>query len=145
IELKSAPEEDADISVVREGELTEDEKLKRLMDESKSRLNDQLSKFKDEAGQTSRAQETSNVENPMAGKYTIQLGSYATIEAAIRFAEGFTVRGYCRILSEVVMPGKGRWYIASLGLFDTVEEAKTYIRQEHSPFSGQDHVISEIK
>lgn len=146
IELKSVPEEDADVSVIKEGELTEEEKLKRLMDESKSRLNDQLSKFKDEAGATTSVPDASvQMANPMAGKFTIQLGSYGTVEEAKQFAEGFTVRGYSPILNEVIIPGKGKWYRVSLGLFDTVEEAKTYIRQEQSLFAGQDHIITEIK
>ena len=147
VELKSVPEEDADVSVIREGELTEEEKLKRLMDESKSRLNDQLSKFKNEANTSTAPAETAPAAtaNPMAGKFTIQLGSYGTVEEAKQFAEGFTVRGYSPILNEVVIPGKGKWYRVSLGLFDTVEEAKSYIRQEQSLFAGQDHIITEIK
>src|SRR5690606_26807302 len=83
--------------------------------------------------------------SPMAGKYTIQLGSYNSMEEARQFAEGFTVRGYSPIINEVKIPGKGNWYRVSLGLFNTVDEAKTYIKSEQSLFSGQDHIIAEIK
>jgi septal ring-binding cell division protein DamX len=80
----------------------------------------------------------------MVGKYTIQLGSYNTLDEAKQFAEGFTVRGYNPIINEVKIEGKGTWYRVSLGVFTTVEEAKSYIKQEQSLFSGQDHVISKI-
>lgn len=147
LELKSSLEEDAEVSVIKESELSDEEKLKRLMDESKSRLNDELNKFKEDT-QAPRAEATptpSNTTNPMAGKFTIQLGSYNSVEEARAFAEGFTVRGYSPIINEVNIAGKGKWYRVSLGLFDTPEEAKAYIRQEQSLFAGQDHIITEIK
>jgi cell division protein FtsN len=81
----------------------------------------------------------------MAGKFTIQLGSYSDIEEAKQFAEGFTVRGYSPIINEVRIDGKGTWYRVSLGLFNTVEEARSYIKEEQSLFQGQEHVISEIR
>ena len=147
-ELKSPLEEDAEVSVIKENELSDEEKLKRLMDESKSRLNDELNKFREDTpaprGADSSVEEVPT-DNPMAGKFTIQLGSYNTVEEARQFAEGFTVRGYSPILNEVVIPGKGKWYRVSLGLFDSTEEAKNYIRQEQSLFAGQDHIITEIK
>ena len=146
VELKSAAEEDAEATVTEDSKLTDEEKLKKLMDESKSRLSDELNKFSTEekpANMTSADQ--SAQKNEMAGKFTIQLGSYNTVEEAKQFAEGFTVRGYSPIINEVRIEGKGIWYRVSLGLFNSVEEAKAYIKQEQSLFSGQEHVISEIK
>lgn len=154
VELKSAAEEDADNTVAEESKLTDEEKLKKLMDESKDRLTDELEKFsKDEqpamstaaapAAGTSVAGE--EPKSTVAGKYTIQLGSYNTAEEAKQFAEGFTVRGYNPIINEVKIPGKGNWYRVSLGLFQSVDEAKAYVRQEQSLFSGQDHIITEIR
>jgi cell division protein FtsN len=67
------------------------------------------------------------------------------LNEAKQFAEGFTVRGYNPIINEVKIDGKGTWYRVSLGLFNSVDEAKTYIKQEQSLFSGQEHVISEIQ
>lgn len=147
LEFKSNLEEDAEVSVIKESELSDEEKLKRLMDESKSRLSDELNKFREEipSAPSETASSTSTTTNPMAGKFTIQLGSYNSIEEARQFAEGFTVRGYSPILNEVNIAGKGKWYRVSLGLFDSVEEAKAYIRQEQSLFAGQDHIITEIK
>lgn len=139
VELKSTVEEDAEAVVSEDAKLTDEEKLKKLMDESKNRLSDELEKFSTPATTTAAPQST------MAGKFTIQLGSYNTVDEAKQFAEGFTVRGYSPIINEVKIEGKGNWYRVSLGLFDSVEEAKTYIKSEQSLFAGQDHIITEIK
>jgi septal ring-binding cell division protein DamX len=142
VELKSTAEEDAEKIISEDEKLTDDEKLKKLMDESKTRLSDELEKFSSEE----KPAATESVTSPsMDGKYTIQLGSYNTVEEAKQFAEGFTVRGYSPIVNEVKIEGKGTWFRVSLGLFNTVEEAKAYIKQEQSLFSGQEHVISELK
>jgi cell division protein FtsN len=146
VELKSTVEEDADATISEDSKLTDDEKLKKLMDESKSRLTNELDKFSSEE---LPAQKTGDAEaapqSTLAGKFTIQLGSYNTAEEAKQFAEGFSVRGYNPIINEVKIEGKGTWYRVSLGLFNSVEEAKAYIKQEQSLFSGQEHVISELK
>ncbi len=146
VELKSALEEDVEKVVEEDSGLTDDEKLKKLMDESKNRLTDELEKFSEENKPQAAKTEPAPVEpSPMAGKFTIQLGSYETMDEAKQFAEGFTVRGYNPIINEVSISGKGNWYRVSLGLFNTVEEAKAYIKEEQSLFSGQEHIISEIK
>jgi cell division protein FtsN len=144
VELKSTVEEDAESTIVEDSKLTDEEKLKKLMEESKSRLTEELEKFSSE-DKNSAPQEDLAPRSEMAGKYTIQLGSYNTVDEAKQFAEGFTVRGYSPIINEVTIEGKGTWYRVSLGLFNSVDEAKAYIRQEQSLFSGQEHVISEIK
>ncbi len=146
VELKSALEEDVEKVVEEDSGLTDDEKLKKLMDESKNRLTDELEKFSDDnKTKAVKVEETPAAPSPMAGKFTIQLGSYETMDEAKQFAEGFTVRGYNPIINEVSIAGKGNWYRVSLGLFNTVEEAKAYIKEEQSLFSGQEHIISEIK
>jgi septal ring-binding cell division protein DamX len=147
VELKSTVEEDAEKILSTDAQLTDEEKLRKLMEESKTKLADELQKFSTEETAAS-AQATAGAgpaKNPMAGKYTIQLGSYNTVDEAKQFAEGFTVRGYNPIINEVKIEGKGTWFRVSLGVFDTVEGAKRYIREEKSLFSGQDHVITEIK
>jgi cell division protein FtsN len=146
VELKSSVEEDVEKTLSTDAQLTDEEKLKKLMDESKEKLSDELQKFSSEESKNAPAtSEAPAAANPMAGKYTIQLGSYNTIEEAKQFAEGFTVRGYNPIINEVKIEGKGTWFRVSLGAFDTVEAAKKYIREEKSLFAGQDHVITEIK
>lgn len=144
VELKSAAEEDVDKTLSENSKLTDEERLKKLMDESKNRLSDELQKFSSEE----KPATTSSSEAPQSklnGKFTIQLGSYNNLNEAKQFAEGFTVRGYNPIINEVKIDGKGTWYRVSLGLFNSVDEAKTYIKQEQSLFSGQEHVISEIQ
>lgn len=146
VELKSTVEEDAEATISEDSKLTDEEKLKKLMEESKSRLTNELDKFSsEEKPATADAGALSSQQSSSAGKYTIQLGSYNTVEEAKQFAEGFTVRGYSPIINEVKIEGKGTWYRVSLGLFNTVDEAKAYIKQEQSLFSGQEHVISELK
>ncbi|MBF0315520.1 MAG: SPOR domain-containing protein [Oligoflexia bacterium] len=80
----------------------------------------------------------------LSGKYTIQLGSYQQESDAIKFADGFRIRGYNPILSEVRIPDKGIWYRVSLGTFNSISEAKEYISKEESLFQGQDYVITEF-
>jgi hypothetical protein len=149
VELKSNLEEDVDQIVEEGSKLTDEEKLKKLMEESKGRLADELEKFstEDKGAVVKRGQGSTNEKSTssMAGKFTIQLGSYPNIEEAKQFAEGFAVRGYSPIINETRIEGKGTWYRVSLGLFNSVDEAKAYVRSEQSLFSGQDYVISEIK
>lgn len=145
VELKSADEEDAEATALEESKLTDDEKLKKLMDESKTKLSDELKKFSSEDKPGAADAGAAGAQSPMVGKFTIQLGSYDTMEEAKQFAEGFTVRGYSPIINEVKIEGKGNWYRVSLGLFDSVDAAKDYIKGEQSLFAGQDHIITEIK
>jgi cell division protein FtsN len=147
LELKSNLEEDAEKSVETESQLSDEEKLKKLMEESKGRLTEELEKFSSEEkpAVSANASSVKSTSSPMAGKFTIQLGSYNTMDEAKQFAEGFTVRGYSPIINEVKIPGKGNWYRVSLGLFNTVDEAKSYIKAEQTLFSGQDHIITEIR
>jgi cell division protein FtsN len=144
VELKSVDEEDAEATVEADSKLTDEDKLKKLMDESKGRLTDELEKFSKEEAPAPQTTST-EAKAPATGKFTIQLGSYNTMDEAKQFAEGFTVRGYSPIINEVKIEGKGNWYRVSLGLFQNIEEAKNYIRQEQSLFSGQDHIITEIR
>jgi septal ring-binding cell division protein DamX len=146
VTLKSGLEEDVDKTVEEDSKLTDEEKLRKLMDEQQNLLKDNLEKVSSEepAMSTNQSVEPKS-SNAMAGKFTIQLGSYPTLEEAKQFAEGFSVRGYSPIINETQLEGKGTWYRVSLGLFNTVDEAKTYIKGEQSLFSGQDYVITEIK
>lgn len=152
VELKSSLEEDADKTIADDSKLTDEEKLKKLMDESKTRLSNELEKFSSEetpakvdSATTPEATGTIGAQSSGNGRFTIQLGSYNTVDEAKQFAEGFTVRGYNPIINEVKIEGKGNWYRVSLGLFNTVDEAKAYIKTEQSLFSGQDHIITEIR
>jgi septal ring-binding cell division protein DamX len=145
VELKSGVEEDADSTIADEAKISDEEKLKKLMDESKTRLSDELEKFSTEDKASVNQSVAPKTSSATAGKFTIQLGSYPSVDEAKQFAEGFTVRGYSPIINESTIEGKGTWYRVSLGLFGSTEEAKTYIKNEQSLFSGQDYVITELK
>lgn len=86
-----------------------------------------------------------NVNDPYAGKFTIQLGSHRSIKEAEEFAQGFKARGYNPIVSEVEIAGRGTWFRVSLGAFDNITEAKDYIIKEKSLFQGQDYVITRFE
>jgi cell division septation protein DedD len=160
VELKSDLEEAAE-APSEEDKLSDEEKLNKLMDDSKNKLNEEIKDTSSEekpAPQVEKVPSTqvvpspvttkptpSNVASPYTGKYTIQLGSYNTADEAKQFAEGFSVRGYNPIVNEVVIPNKGVWYRVSLGVFDSTEEAKNYIKKEQSLFQGQNYIISEIQ
>jgi cell division protein FtsN len=146
VTLKSGLEEDVEKTVAEDSKLTDEEKLRKLMEEQQNLLKDNLEKMSSEEPAQSSTPGTENkTSSSMIGKYTIQLGSYPNMEEAKQFAEGFSIRGYSPIINETKISGKGTWYRVSLGLFGTVEEAKSYIKAEQSLFSGQDYVISEIK
>jgi septal ring-binding cell division protein DamX len=82
-----------------------------------------------------------SLKDQYSGKYTIQLGSHRSLDEAEAFAEGFKVRGYNPIINEVELPNRGVWYRVSLGVFETVTEAKDYVKKENSLFQGQDYVF----
>jgi septal ring-binding cell division protein DamX len=83
----------------------------------------------------------SSLKDNYSGKYTIQLGSHRSIDEAEAFAEGFKVRGYNPIINEVEIPNRGIWYRVSLGVFDSITDAKDYVKKEQSLFQGQDYVF----
>lgn len=80
-----------------------------------------------------------------SGKYTIQLGSHQSIEDAKAFAEGFRIRGYDPIINEVNIANRGVWYRVSLGVFNTVTEAKNYVKKESSLFQGQEYHFARFE
>lgn len=147
VEMKSTLEEDVEEKLAQP-QLSDEEKLKQLMEESKEKLNTELQQFSGEDKKVEAAAPAKSevsTASKETGKFTIQLGSYSTMEEAKQFAEGFTVRGYNPIINEVIISGKGTWYRVSLGLFENVQEAKDYVKKEATLFQGQDYVISEIK
>jgi cell division septation protein DedD len=78
------------------------------------------------------------------GKFTIQLGSYQSLDDAESFADGFRIRGYRPIINEVDIKKRGIWYRVSLGIFESVGKAKDYVIREKTLFKGQDYVIGRF-
>ncbi len=93
------------------------------------------------------AVETSDDETPKdqySGKYTIQLGSHRALADAEKFADGFRIRGYNPVITEVRIKERGTWYRVSLGVFGNITEAKDYIIKEKTLFEGVDYVIGRF-
>lgn len=88
--------------------------------------------------------DTVEVNNPYAGKFTVQLASHKTQESAQEFADAFIIKGYDVIINEANIPGKGKWYRVSLGLFDTRQEALNYISKEKSLFQDREYTINQL-
>ena len=82
--------------------------------------------------------------DPMTGKFTIQLGSYRTLDEAEQFANGFKIKGYNPIISQKEIEGRGTWFRVSLGAFDNLSQAKDYILKEKELFMGQDYVFGQL-
>lgn len=81
----------------------------------------------------------------LAGKYTIQLGSFLSFPEAEEFAQGFKMRGYNPIIEKAEIPDKGIRFSVSLGSFDNQNDAREYIAKERSLFISQDYFIREIR
>lgn len=83
-------------------------------------------------------------DDSLSGKFTIQLGSYRTLEEAEQFANGFKIKGYNPIISQKDIAGRGTWFRVSLGAFSNLSEAKDYILKEKELFLGQDYVFGQL-
>jgi hypothetical protein len=79
------------------------------------------------------------------GKKTIRLASFRSLDDAKEFAEGFTARGIDTIISKKDIPQKGGvWYRVSIGSFDTIAQARSYIKSHQEIFAKQDFQISSF-
>ncbi len=79
------------------------------------------------------------------GKHTVQLSSHRSRAEAEAFAEGFKVRGYDPIIHPVELPDRGVWYRVCIGVFDSVSEAKEFVKRERTLFQGQDHTFARFE
>lgn len=86
----------------------------------------------------------SESKDSLVGKYTIQLGSSQSLKEATDFAEGFKVLGYTPIVNEVQIPGRGNWFRVSIGIFDSLNDAKSYLIKNKSLFSDRDYVLVQF-
>jgi septal ring-binding cell division protein DamX len=149
IELKSTDEEvilndqTNDLNkVAPTTEVSDETKQKEQFDESYKKLQDEFSKLNKSESTEPKAE---MAKDSYVGKYTIQLGSNRSLADSEKFAEGFRARGYNPIINEVKIEGQGMWYRVSLGIFDSLQEAKDYIIKEKSLFQGQDYVIGRFE
>jgi cell division protein FtsN len=150
-ELVEALEEESDVDKINSEN--------RLLRDSYGQLQAEFDKLAaEESAETSKNDKVlaSEVKDPMlkpqevkykdefTGKYTIQLGSHATLADAEKFADAFKVRGYDVIINEADIKGKGVWFRVNLGVFDTIKDAKDYIEKEKSLFQNTDYLIGRF-
>jgi len=165
MELKSEAEEDADrLSELNNDKMNNSEVLGTGSEDSSLRLNDLDEKFKEVADGDETSVEdaqmddvtmpsmddTSSVEpksakRDLSTKYTIQLVSRKSPDAAAEFAEPFRAAGYDVIVNEVEIEGKGTWYRVSIGAFNTKIEAEEYMQSENDLFQGKDYIIKQFR
>ena len=166
IDLKSVDEEYVD-SVVEDNQTakeTVDPKMDtKVVDQSEmeKRLREEMEKLASEdvdkvspavkVNEKSEVVETNkplediyNRNRDFKGKYTIQLYSNQSEESAKDFADGFIAKGYDVIVNEVVLAGKGKWYRVSIGVFDTVNDAKEYLSKESKLFQENKYLIQQF-
>lgn len=80
-----------------------------------------------------------------SGKYTIKVSSHISLKEAEEFANGFKIRGYNPIINEIQSRSTGTTFRVSLGVFDTISEAKEYVLKEKSLFEGQDYHFEQFE
>lgn len=83
------------------------------------------------------------VDSRRLGKFYIQLAAYRSEAEAKDFAEAFIGRGYSPDITLAEL-NDGTWYRVSLGLFDTENQARNYIKSEESLFQGQEYIIKRF-
>ncbi len=134
--------------------LSDSEMERRLKEEMEKLASDKPSKVIKREEKEDRAKAASPVSRNESesldtspnydGKYTIQLFSHQSQEAAQEFADVFRLKGYDVIINEVVIPGKGKWYRVSIGIFENVNQAKDYLNSEKDLFQNQNYIIQQI-
>ena len=70
--------------------------------------------------------------------------SHQSREDADAFADGFKVRGYEPIINQVYLGDRGVWFRVSLGLFNSIVEAKNFVVEHQSLFDGEDYVFVQF-
>ena len=63
----------------------------------------------------------------ISGNYSLQMGSYPTIEEAQTSQQNWKKKGYSAFITEAEIPGKGTWYRVRLGSFPNKDKAKALL------------------
>ena len=63
------------------------------------------------------------------GKYTVQLGSFQSIDSAYTLEKKLQSKGYPCFVIKAAIPKKGTWYRVRVGTFKTREKAVAYAKQ----------------
>lgn len=174
INLKSVEEEYVDQVVNKPTEFSDqmDKAMKKEnnVDEIEARLREEMEKLANDNEVAAKNVETESMSNTtpndntdpalkepvgndvdstagssaVKGKYTIQLYANQSKSAAEDFADPFIIKGYNVIINEAIIPGKGTWYRVSIGVFETIDEAKSYLDAEKKLFQSEDYIIQQF-
>jgi len=68
-------------------------------------------------------------ETDLDGKYTVQLGSFQSIDAAYTLEKKLQSKGYPCFVIKAAIPKKGTWYRVRVGTFITKKKAEVYAEQ----------------
>lgn len=140
-----------DDQYMKETELRIREEINKLANPANEAVKKKITNLEEEDVTASSVQKNKKFDElyrpevKLSGKFTIQLASFESKEEAQSFADGFIASGYDAIVNEVAIPGKGTWYRVSVGLFDTLNEAKNYLDKESKFFQGKDYLIKKFK
>lgn len=99
------------------------------------------------AKQTEAQEQGSDLYAPrtqVSGKFTIQLASFNNEKEAQDFADGFIAGGHDAIIREVEL-NQSKWYRVSVGIFETLDQAKEYLKTNDSFFHGKEYLIKQFK
>lgn len=65
-------------------------------------------------------------------KYSVQVGSYPSVDEAKRIVDRWKSKGYASFMMIADIPDKGRWYRVRLGGFESHDDAKRYLNDFQS-------------
>ena len=138
---EAEPKEEAslveDVSPI-EGLTTEEESTEEVVVETPSvereETAQEVAETKQETEQrvASLEQEPNSIEEPapLAGSYTINVGSFRERERADRFVLQLKEKGVEAFRWEIDLPDKGKWHRVSIGNFVTRKEAKDFVAEK---------------
>lgn len=80
------------------------------------------------------------MKSPASGQYSIQVGSYPSMNEANAKVEDWRARGYPSFMMIADIPDRGRWYRVRIGGFATKEDAQAYLQKIKSN-EGTDGIV----
>ncbi len=81
------------------------------------------------------------VKSPANGRYSVQIGSYPTLQEAEKTVESWKSKGYPAYVMVADIPDRGRWYRVRMGGFENRNDATRYLREIQSQESVEALVV----
>jgi len=116
-------EEESTEEVVVETPLVEEEESAQEVAETEEETEQRVASLE---------QESKSVQEPapLAGSYTINVGSFRERERADRFVLQLKKKGFEAFCWEIDLPEKGKWHRVSIGNFLTLKDAKDFVAEK---------------